>query len=119
VLDFVAQNFEIALSARLERKCHVVEHSEVGPDGVGLKNHADISLVRRNENPTRGIEDSSAAQLDLSFLRPLQSGHAAQSRGLAATGWAEESKKLSWLDVEADFVDGFDRAVAAHAEQFA
>jgi hypothetical protein len=91
----------------------------VRPNCIGLKNHADISLVRHNENPARGIEDSSAAQLDLSFLWPFQSGHGAQSCSLAAAGWAKESKKLSRLDVEADFLDGFDCPVAAYIERFA
>jgi hypothetical protein len=88
----------------------------MGPDCVGLKNHADISLVRHDENPTGGIKDSSATQLNFSFLWSLQSGHAAQSRRLAATRWTEESKKFSRLDVKTNCVDGFDCFVTAHAE---
>jgi hypothetical protein len=89
------------------------------PDGVGLKNHADISLIRDNENSNARIEDRSSTQENFAAQRPLQSGDAAQRGGLAATGWAKQSKKFPWRDVKTYFVDGFDCFATTHVERFA
>jgi hypothetical protein len=83
-----------------------------------LKNHADVSLIRNDENSLPSVEDSSAAQMNFTALRPLQPGHASQGRRFAAAGGSEEGKKLALLDGKTDIIDGMNRSSAAHVELF-
>ena len=88
------------------------------PDRIGLKNHADISLIRYDEDSIAGVEDGSAAQLDLAALRPLQARDASESRCFATAGGSEESKKLALLDGKTDIVNRMNRRCAAYIELF-
>ena len=76
------------------------------PDGVGLKHHADVALVRRDENAAREGIDELARDGDFAFARGLQAGEATQRGGLAAAGRPEERVELPFLDLQIDPADG-------------
>src|SRR4030095_729268 len=116
--DLVARRLDIPLSRCFERKGHVVEHGEMRPARGGLKKHADVSLIRNDENSLPTVEDSSTAQMNFTALRPLQPGHASQGRRFAAAGRSEKGKKLSLLDGKTDIIDGMNGSSAAHVELF-
>ena len=63
------------------------------PNRVGLKDHADGPLVGRHIDALAGGIDGLTADGDLTAVGPLQTRHAAQRRGLAATAGAQERVK--------------------------
>jgi hypothetical protein len=55
------------------------------------------------------MSNHGIVDLDLSAVRPLQSGNAAQRCGFAAPAGSQENAKLSFADVEVDTVDSGNR----------
>ena len=98
--------------AHLQRKRHVLEDVHVRPDGVGLEHHAEIALVRRDENALVRRIDEPAGDLDLARNRLLQPGDRAQRRGLAAARRPEQREQFALRHLERDVLRGFDRATA-------
>ncbi len=94
--------------AHLQRKGHVLEHVHVRPDRVGLKHHAEIAPVGRDEDTLGGREHDASAKLDLAALRPLQSGDGAQRRGLAAAARPEQREQGAVGHIERHVLCGFD-----------
>src|SRR6185503_7859118 len=101
----------------LERKRRVVEHRHVRPDGVGLENHAEAALVRRDEDVLVGGVNHLAADADLPRAGPLEAGDGTQRRGLAAAARPEEREELALRHLEAHFVRSAD-GLAALADVF-
>jgi hypothetical protein len=46
----------------------------VRPDGIGLKHHADTSLVERDMNLLDTIEENITTQTDPALIRLLEAG---------------------------------------------
>src|SRR5439155_12526939 len=101
--DFLLGEFPLHLA---ERKGDVFKDVQMRPDGVGLKHHADVALVRRDGDAARGREDQIVADKNLSFVRLLQTSHGAQGRRLAAATGSEQGIELPRLHFEADAADG-------------
>jgi hypothetical protein len=82
----------------------------VRPDGVALKDHADVAFVRRHELVL--ARDDAAGDDDAASVRSLEPGHAAQGGGLAAPAWPEQRVEAAGLDLEADAVHGIHALLA-------
>jgi hypothetical protein len=78
----------------------------VRPDRVGLKHHAEIALVGRDENAAAARIDDAAGDLDLARGRPLQAGDRAERRGLAAARRPEQREQLALRHFERDVLRG-------------
>src|ERR1051326_5892242 len=105
--DLVAHGLAWQLArAVYEWEGDVVEHAHVRPDGVALKDHADVALVWRDDAAAgAGIHDV-LADLDLAALGRLQPRDAAQRAGLAAARWAKQRVELPAANAEADAAHG-------------
>jgi hypothetical protein len=91
---------------------HVVEHIEVGKQGVVLEDGVDVA--------TEGSQpgDVLAAEEDPPGGGRVEAGDQAQHRGLAGAGWTEQGEELSVRDLQVDPVDGAHLA-GARAERLA
>ena len=74
--------------AHLERKADVLLDRHVRPHSVGLEHHAELALLRLEVDAARRVERHPAGDRDVALVRRLQSGDAAQDRGLAAAATA-------------------------------
>ena len=74
---------------------------------------------RRHEDALVGVAHGLVGDDDLAGFRPLQPGEAAQRRGLAAAGGAEQRDQLAGPDADADAVDGIHHHVAGRDEGLA
>ena len=114
VLDLSRGVFAVARD--LERKGDVLEHRHVRPDRVGLEHHADAAVARRHMDALVGVAYDLVGDDDFSGLRTLKAGEAAQRRGLAAAGGAEQRDQLAGADAERDAVDRVHNHVAGRDE---
>src|SRR4030095_3688143 len=78
----------------------VFRHRHKRPDRIGLENHTDGPLVRRNINPFTGGEDSLASDANPTPLRSLQTGYTAKRRSLTASAWTQKGIERTLGDVE-------------------
>ena len=62
--------------------------------------------MRRHEHAGRDIDHGPVADRDAPAVRPFEPGDAAQRRGLAAAGRAEQRHDLAGADLEVDAGDG-------------
>ena len=79
------------------------------PDGVGLEDHADAAPFGSDEEVAFGGTDQDIADGDLAAVGSLQTGDAAQERGLARAAEPEQDEELLVADIDADAVDGMHR----------
>ena len=79
---------ELCCPAALNGKGHIVEHVQMGPDRVGLKDHADISVVWYRRRLDCRIEDGLCRAADLAALGPLRAGDTSERRCFATTRWS-------------------------------
>ena len=79
------------------------------PNGVGLKNHPQLALVRRNEHIAARRGHGCAIDQNLAIIRFLQTRNQPEGRRLAAPRRAEQSENFSGLNRETDAVDRHDR----------
>ncbi len=77
----------------------VARDGEVREERVVLEHHADAALLGRHAN--RGAGDDAAAEGDRAALHRLEAGEAAQHRGLAAAGGAEQAADDAGCEREA------------------
>src|SRR5690606_35393989 len=91
--------------ADLERVADVLAHRPVRPQRVGLEDHAQVALLRRDVDAPAGVEHHGVAEADDALVGALQAGHAAQRRRLPAAALAEEHDELALPDVEVQPVD--------------
>ncbi len=92
-------------SSNLQRVSDVFAHRHVGPQRVGLEDHADVALVGRNVDPGRRIEDGVVLERDRPALGCLEAGDAAERGRLPATAGAEQDEEFTVLDVEVELID--------------
>ncbi len=81
-----------------EAEGDVLLHVEVGKNGVGLKDHGDVPLVRGH------VVHPLVPEEDVSRGGVLETGQHPQKGGLAATGGAQEGDEFAVLHVEGDRV---------------
>ena len=72
------------------------------PDGVGLKHHADVAPLRRNECAVGGAINGLIVDQNFAGHRLFQSGDAAKRRGFAAAARAEQGKQFALANFEGD-----------------
>jgi len=74
----------------------VLFHGHVGEQRVALEDHADVSLLRAQRN------DVLAIKQNFPTVNRGQTGNAAQQRGLAAPGRAEQGDELAFGNFAVD-----------------
>ena len=79
---------------------HVVPHTHVREQRIGLEHGIDVPLEGRERR------DRGALHQDFAGRRPLESGDHAQRRGLSRARRAEEGQELSGRDIEREIIDG-------------
>ena len=93
-------------AAMAQRIGDVLPHRHVRPHRVGLEHHADVALARRHQHAVgRRRHQPCRRSRCVPAVGVLETGDAAQRRGLAAAGRAEQHDDLARRDVEADVVD--------------
>ena len=91
--------------ASLQGIRNVLVNCHVGPDRVGLEHHADSPLVRRHRELPVGDDDRLVAEVDLSRIRILETGHHAQGGALPASAGPQERHDLPVVDLEGQVLD--------------
>ena len=71
-----------------KRICHIIKYIHMRPNGVRLKNHADMAFFRRHEDPGVRFADYLVADGDFAFGRPFKAGNHPQHCRLATAGWS-------------------------------
>ena len=90
--------------ADFQRIGHVLAHRHVRPDRIALEHHADVALLRRQEDALGlGCVDEPA-DADAAAVDAVQAGDAHQRRGLAATGGAEQGEELAARNAKRNIV---------------
>src|SRR3989442_5927248 len=83
----------------------VVGDGHVWEERVVLEDRVDGLLVGR------AVRDVGSAELDATFIGPLEAGDESERRRLAGAGRAEQSEELAARNLEIDPVDRDDVAV--------
>ena len=99
------RRFGLRDAAHLERKRDVVGDRHVRPHRVGLKDDAELALLRHQVDAGGGVEHGLAGDLDRARVRGLEAREAAQDRGLAAAARPEQRERMALLDRERHVVD--------------
>ncbi len=102
----------------LEGESHVAEDGHVRPDGVGLKNHPDISLVSRHDNPLAAGENFVFADGDYALIGFFQTRDTSKGRRFSAAARPQKGIKFSFPDLEADTPDRLNLATVTLDEIF-
>jgi hypothetical protein len=89
-----------------ERIGDVLLDRHVRPDRIGLKHHADVAQPRGHLDAVGRRRHQPPADADAPGGGMFEAGDAAQRRGLAAAGWAEQHHDLARRHVEADAIHG-------------
>ena len=93
-------------SPHFEPERDVAEHSQVGKQGIGLKDEIDGPEIRRH------IPHGASLDQDLAPIRTLEPGQQSQGGGLAGPAGTKDGKELSPADLQRQMVHGEGRAVA-------
>ena len=88
----------------------VLEHGEVREQGVGLEDHAHLTLVRRATGDIGSVDE------DPSRRRRLETGNHPQRRRLSAARRAEEGDERAATQLEREVVDRQDLAALGRSE---
>src|SRR5690242_5782527 len=70
------------------------------PDRIGLKYHADLSLLWRSTETLRPRVDHFSVERDLPLIGFFQTGHGAQKSGFARAAGSEQNEKFAAIDFE-------------------
>src|SRR5262249_34267033 len=89
-----------------ETEGDVLEHRQVGVEGVVLEDHGDVALTRAHAG------DARPADLDPAGVDLLQARDAAQQRALAAARGPDQHRELALGNLEIDAAHGMHRAIA-------
>ncbi|MNP04202.1 hypothetical protein D3C76_961100 [compost metagenome] len=84
----------------------VLLDAEVGEQRVGLEQDAVVARLRRQAG------DVTRTDVDAARVLPLQAGDAAQQRGLAAAGWAEQADQFAPFHIQGHPIEGGEVAEA-------
>ena len=101
-----------------ERERHVLGHRHVRPDRIGLEHHADRALLDRHVHARLRVEQRPAVDRDHAVVRRLQPRDAAQRRGLAAAGGAEQREEGARIERKARLADAAGDRVGRVVEDF-
>src|SRR5712692_1311643 len=84
----------------------------MGPDGVGLKDHAELALLRGD--PRRRIvrRDGLTGDADRTLVGKLEARDTAEQRRLARAAGADDDEEFALGDFEAQIFDRRDVAAA-------
>src|SRR4029434_6637954 len=82
------------------------------PDRIGLKNHADLPLLRRNVISGTGRKDGFAVENNIPCIGFLESRDAAHQRGLPRTAGSQQDEELFLAGLKIDAIQGHYRCVA-------
>ena len=92
-------------AAHLERKADVLGDRHVRPHRIGLEHDAELAPLGHQVDAGVVVEHRLAGDLDRAGIRGLETGEAAQNRGLAAARRSEQRQGVALLDGERDAVD--------------
>ena len=87
---------------------HVLKYRHVGPNGIGLKNHSDGTVIGRNIGPIRRIKDHLFIDADIPAFRSLQPSHTSQRRGLTTTAGPQQRIKGPLRNIQGDALQHMD-----------
>ncbi len=76
------------------------------PNRIGLKNHADLPLLRRDIAGRTGRKYGLAVENNIARIGLFQARDAAHQRGLARTAGPQKNEELPFLDFEIDAIQG-------------
>jgi len=85
----------------LEGERHVLPHGHVRVQRVGLEDHRDVAILRRE------LVHDLAVHAQLAVADVLQAGDHVQRRGFAAAGRPDEDDELAVGDVQVQVADRF------------
>ena len=85
---------------------NVLGHRHMWPDRVALEDHPDAPAMGRDADALPTRKDQHAVNENLSRVRLLQPGNAAQGRGLSTTAWPEERKERFLRNFQREIVHG-------------
>ncbi|HCH36473.1 MAG TPA: hypothetical protein DEU67_00480, partial [Acidobacteria bacterium] len=80
----------------------------MGPDGVRLEHHANVSLVDRHRPALPAREEINLAQRDLAGVGDFQSRDAAKRGGFSTSARPQQGEEFSRFDGKTDSSDGGD-----------
>ena len=86
---------------QLETESHVIVDGHVGVEGVVLKYHCDVAVLRVN------VIDHPVADQNFACRWVFQASHHTQAGAFSAAGRPDQHQKLAVLDIEVDIVDDF------------
>ena len=98
--------------AELEAEREVFIDRHVRIEGVVLKHHGDVAILRRD------VVHDAFADPDLAVGDLFESGDHAESRGLTASGGTDEDHEFLVVDVDGNAVDGLHAAFIDLADIF-
>ena len=75
------------------------------PDGVGLKHHANVTLIQGTVDARVGIEECQAPELDNTPVGLFQPSNAAQRGRLATAAGPQQGEKGSAFKPKGNLVD--------------
>ena len=84
----------------------------MGPDGVGLKHHAELALLRRDPSGRAIRRNDFAVDAHLAAVGNFQPGDAAQQCGFSRTAGTDDDEQLALGDFQVERLDRGDHAVA-------
>src|SRR5262245_51508975 len=82
------------------------------PDGVGLKHHAELTLLRRHPRGRVVRGNNMAGDPYFTPIGSFKAGHAAEQGGLAGAAGTNDDEELSFGDFQVESFDRGNRAVA-------
>ena len=101
-----------ALRALGQRQGDVLRDRKMRPDGVGLKHHAELALLRRDPSGRAIRRNDLAVDANLAAVGNFQAGDAAQQGGFPRTAGADDDEQLALGDFQVERLDRGDHAVA-------
>jgi len=93
-------NLPLGPTRDTQAKSNVVSYGHVREQGIGLKDHPDVALVRGSSG------DIDTVELDPPFSGKLESSDHAQSRGLATSTGPEERHQFAFFNFQIEILDG-------------
>ena len=89
-------DLRLGLSGDLERKSHILCNRHMRVERIGLEDHGDVALARRQ------VVDHPVADVDFTARDVLQPGDHAERGRLATAGRADQRDELPVLDLKVD-----------------
>src|SRR5215218_3151548 len=106
---YAALDFGARRLCQAQPEAYIVADGHVRPQRVGLKHHAQSTLLRLQEDIARAIGHHEIANANHALIGVLQAGNAVKGGGFAAAGWPEKADQLTWLNRERNIIDRFHR----------